>query len=72
MIELSLAEVAEAVGGELSGDGSAVVTGSVLVDSRALGAGDLFVALPGERVDGADYVPAAAAAGAVGALTTRP
>nr|WP_221203336.1 UDP-N-acetylmuramoyl-tripeptide--D-alanyl-D-alanine ligase [Modestobacter versicolor] len=69
---MSLAEVAEAVGGELSGDGSAVVTGSVLVDSRALGAGDLFVALPGERVDGADYVPAAAAAGAVGALTTRP
>ena len=72
MIELTLAEVAAAVGGELAGDGSVIVTGSVQVDSRALGAGDLFVALPGERVDGADYLPAAAAAGAVGALSTRP
>jgi len=72
VIALTLAEVAAAVGGELVGDGAAVVTGSVLVDSRALGAGDLFVALPGERVDGADFLPAAAAAGAVGALTTRP
>src|SRR4051794_22898824 len=72
MIELTVAEVAAAVDGELVGDGTAVVTGSVLVDSRALGAGDLFVALPGERVDGADFVPAAAAAGAAAALTTRP
>jgi UDP-N-acetylmuramoyl-tripeptide--D-alanyl-D-alanine ligase len=72
VIALTLAEVAAAVGGELSGDGTAVVTGAVLVDSRAVGAGDLFVALPGERVDGADFVPAAAAAGAVAALTTRP
>jgi len=71
VIAFSLAEVAEAVGGELTGDGSLVVSGSVLVDSRALGPGDLFVALPGERVDGADFVPAAAAAGAVAALTTR-
>jgi UDP-N-acetylmuramoyl-tripeptide--D-alanyl-D-alanine ligase len=72
VIVLSLAEVATAVGGELVGDGAAVVTGSVLVDSRAVAAGDLFVALPGERVDGADFVPAAAAAGATAALTTRP
>jgi UDP-N-acetylmuramoyl-tripeptide--D-alanyl-D-alanine ligase len=72
MIPLSVAEVAQAVGGELVGDGAATVTGRVLVDSRALGAGDLFVALPGERVDGADFVPAAATAGAVAALTTRP
>ncbi|MCW2792623.1 MAG: UDP-N-acetylmuramoylalanyl-D-glutamyl-2,6-diamin opimelate/D-alanyl-D-alanyl ligase [Nocardioides sp.] len=72
MIALTLAEVAAAVDGELTGDGSAVVTGAVVVDSRAVGAGDLFVALPGERVDGADFVPAAAAAGAAGALTTRP
>jgi UDP-N-acetylmuramoyl-tripeptide--D-alanyl-D-alanine ligase len=71
MIGLTLAEVAAAVDGELTGDGTLVVTGSVVVDSRALGAGDLFVALPGERVDGADFVPAAAAAGAVAALTTR-
>src|SRR4051794_5302111 len=72
MIVLTVAEVAAAVDGELVGDGAALVTGAVLVDSRALGAGDLFVALPGERVDGADFVPAAAAAGAAAALTTRP
>ncbi|MEU2349317.1 UDP-N-acetylmuramoyl-tripeptide--D-alanyl-D-alanine ligase [Modestobacter sp. NPDC049651] len=72
MIPLTLAEVAEAVGGELVGDGAAVVTGAVTVDTRLLGGGDLFVALPGERVDGADFLPTAAAAGAAGALTTRP
>jgi len=77
VIALTLTEVAEAVGGELVGgpggaDASrAVVRGAVLVDSRALAGGDLFVALPGERVDGADFLPAAAEAGAVGALTTR-
>nr|WP_208383898.1 UDP-N-acetylmuramoyl-tripeptide--D-alanyl-D-alanine ligase [Modestobacter marinus] len=68
---MTLAEVALAVDGELVGDGAAEVTGAVLVDSRAVAAGDLFVALPGERVDGADFLPAAAAAGAVGALTAR-
>ncbi|KQS64851.1 UDP-N-acetylmuramoyl-tripeptide--D-alanyl-D-alanine ligase [Modestobacter sp. Leaf380] len=70
MIELSLTEIAAAVGGELVGP-DAVVTGAVTVDSRTVGAGDLYVALPGERVDGHDYVGAAVAAGAVGALSTR-
>ncbi|WP_100498616.1 UDP-N-acetylmuramoyl-tripeptide--D-alanyl-D-alanine ligase [Geodermatophilus chilensis] len=71
MIQLSLAEVAEAVGGELTrGDGT--VSGKVTVDSRAVAPGDLFVAVPGERVDGHDFLGAAAAAGAVAALTTRP
>ena len=70
MIRLSLAEVAAAVGGTAPGD--AEITGAVTVDSRTVGAGDLFVALPGERVDGADYVPAAAEKGAAAALSTRP
>src|SRR4051812_18749636 len=70
MIRLSLAEVAEAVGGTRTGD--AEITGAVTVDSRTVGTGDLFVALPGERVDGADFVAAAAQAGAVAALSTRP
>ena len=71
MIALGLTEVADAVGGTLTGaDGT--VTGEVTVDSRTAGAGDLYVALPGERVDGHDFVAAALAAGAVGAISTRP
>jgi UDP-N-acetylmuramoyl-tripeptide--D-alanyl-D-alanine ligase len=70
MIRLSLAEVAAAVGGTSTGDTE--ITGAVTVDSRTVGPGDLFVALPGERVDGADFVPAAAQAGAAAALSTRP
>ena len=72
MIPLSLAEVAEAVGGRLlGGDPATTVTGAVTVDSRAVGPGDLFVALPGERVDGHDYVAAASAAGAAAVLVQR-
>jgi UDP-N-acetylmuramoyl-tripeptide--D-alanyl-D-alanine ligase len=72
MIELSLAEVAELVGGELAGTPTATVTGKVTLDSRAVAAGDLFVAVAGERVDGHDFLGAAAGAGAVGALCSRP
>ena len=75
MIGLTLAEVAAAVSGTLSDalpDRSGAVTGKVTVDSRTVGTGDLFVALPGERVDGHDFLPAAAAAGAVAAVVTRP
>lgn len=69
MIPLRLSEIATSVGGLLSGD-DATVTG-VCLDSRQAAPGDLFVALPGEHVDGADFVSAAFAAGAVGALTER-
>ena len=43
----------------------------VVIDSRAVAEGDLFVALPGERVDGHDYVDAALAKGAAAALVER-
>ena len=72
MIRLTLAEVAEFVDGELTGPTEAVVTGAVTLDSRSVGAGDLFVAVAGERVDGHDFLEAAAAAGAVAALCSRP
>ena len=36
----------------------------VLIDSRKVRSGDLFLALPGEHADGHDFVGAAAAAGA--------
>ncbi len=40
-------------------------------DTRSLAAGDLFVALRGERFDAHDFLPQAAAAGAVAALAER-
>jgi UDP-N-acetylmuramoyl-tripeptide--D-alanyl-D-alanine ligase len=41
---------------------------AISTDSRALAPGTLFVALAGERFDGHDYLDAAAAAGATGAV----
>ncbi|MGK5441969.1 UDP-N-acetylmuramoyl-tripeptide--D-alanyl-D-alanine ligase [Micromonospora sp. URMC 105] len=72
MIPLSLAEVASAVDGRLVGaDPDARVTGPVEFDSRKVTAGALFVAFPGEKVDGHDYAARAVDAGAVAVLGTR-
>ena len=69
MIPLDLADVADVVGGVLRSEADAgrVVT-SVVIDSRAAVDGSLFVALPGEHVDGHDYIDAAVANGAAGYL----
>jgi UDP-N-acetylmuramoyl-tripeptide--D-alanyl-D-alanine ligase len=72
MIPMTLAEVAELAGGALTGPADAVVTGKVTLDSRMVVPGDLFVAFPGERVDGHNFLGAAASAGAVAALSMRP
>ena len=72
MITLTLGEIAGIVGGTLhDADPAAVVTGPVEFDSRKVGAGSLFLALPGEHVDGHDFVAQARAQGAVAALVTR-
>ncbi|MCX2922552.1 UDP-N-acetylmuramoyl-tripeptide--D-alanyl-D-alanine ligase [Streptomyces sp. NEAU-W12] len=74
MIALSLAEIAEVVGGQTYDipDPSAPVTGPVVRDSREVVPGSLFVAFAGERVDGHDYAAAAARAGAAAVLASRP
>ena len=41
------------------------------IDSRTIGAGDLFFAVTGERVDGHDYVEVALANGAIGAVVSQ-
>jgi len=74
---MSLARIAEIVGGELADvsaedAASTVVTGTVEFDSRALTPGGLFLALPGARSDGHDFAAAAVAAGAVAVLAARP
>jgi UDP-N-acetylmuramoyl-tripeptide--D-alanyl-D-alanine ligase len=73
MIPMTLGDIAAAVGGRLHrATGDEVVSGTVEFDSREVGAGGLFVAVPGERVDGHDYAAEAMAAGAVGVLAARP
>jgi UDP-N-acetylmuramoyl-tripeptide--D-alanyl-D-alanine ligase len=72
MIELTAAEVAQATTGTLHGVADAVVTGPVVIDSRQVVPGALFVALPGEHVDGHDFAAGAVAAGASLVLAARP
>lgn len=76
MIALSLAEIAEILGGELRLTGAdtaaTVVDGSVDTDSREMTAGSIFVAKPGEITDGHRFVGAAVEAGAVLAIVEHP
>ncbi|MGW8332225.1 UDP-N-acetylmuramoyl-tripeptide--D-alanyl-D-alanine ligase [Streptomyces sp. NPDC055808] len=74
MIALSLAEIAEIVGGQPHDipDPSVTVTGPVVIDSRQVAAGSLFVAFAGENVDGHDYAQRAFEAGAAAVLAARP
>jgi UDP-N-acetylmuramoyl-tripeptide--D-alanyl-D-alanine ligase len=66
MIPLTLAEIADVVGGVVHGDPETLVTGPAYVDTRTPEPGGLFVALAGERVDGHEY-----AAGAHAVLGNR-
>ena len=62
-------EIASATGGTASAQFE--VTG-VTFDSREVGPGDLFVAMPGTVHDGHKFVDAAFAAGAAGAIVSHP
>ena len=61
-----LSQAAEILGGTLVGVD--VRFGAVSTDSRSVSAGDLFIALQGERFDGSEYVSGAAESGAVAAM----
>lgn len=62
-----LAELADQLGAAAA-DSAAEVTG-ITHDSRAVRPGDLYAALPGARLHGADFVTQAAGLGAVAVLT---
>lgn len=62
-----LAELADQLG-VTAPDGSAEITG-ITHDSRAVRPGDLYAALPGARLHGADFVTQAAGLGAAAVLT---
>ena len=62
----TLREAAAAIGGQLVGEDRPY--GAVATDSRTLAPGALFVALRGPNFDGREFVAAAAARGAIGAI----
>ena len=80
MIAMSIGDIADAVGGRVhapaEGDLDAAqavqVTGPPFLDSRAPEPGGLFVAVPGEHVDGHDFAVAAVQAGGAAVLASRP
>ena len=56
--------------GELLGDSETAIHG-LTYDSRAVGAGDCFFAVPGTLRDGHDFIPAAVGAGAAAIVCER-
>lgn len=69
---LTLTDVLRGSGGELAGEAPGDLTFTrAVIDSREVRAGDLFVALKGERVDGNDFVPYAIANHAAGIISDR-
>jgi UDP-N-acetylmuramoyl-tripeptide--D-alanyl-D-alanine ligase len=68
-ILFTLAEAAAALGFSARGKATASVT-AVCIDSRLAAPGSLFVALPGEKADGHDFVEAAAGRGALAMMVS--
>ncbi len=52
------------------GDGTVTITG-IAYDSRKVMPGNLFVAMPGQRADGHDFIPEALAKGAAGVVAEK-
>ena len=70
-IQLTGRSVSVAVSGTIvSGDPSAIFHG-VSIDTRTIAPGQLFIAIRGERFDGAEFADAAVAAGAAGLVMPR-
>jgi UDP-N-acetylmuramoyl-tripeptide--D-alanyl-D-alanine ligase len=75
-MKLTLAEAAIGAGAVLEAPASVAHAGSLEVsaysiDSRTVGAGALFFAVRGERLDGHDFVEAALARGTIAAVVSR-
>lgn len=66
----TLAEVAAATAGLLTGGAAELEVQGVAIDSRAIGGGELFVAIRGESQDGARFVPTALAQGAAALMVS--
>lgn len=68
-MKLTLGQIADWIHAEGDFEQSAVAVG-YSIDSRTIGAEELFFAVKGERMDGHDYVEAALKAGAVAAVVS--
>ncbi|MBF4460727.1 Mur ligase family protein [Pseudoclavibacter sp. VKM Ac-2867] len=66
-----LATIAAATGGITSPASDAITVTGVSSDSRRIRPGDLYVAIPGARMHGADFLPAVVRAGAVAVLSDK-
>jgi UDP-N-acetylmuramoyl-tripeptide--D-alanyl-D-alanine ligase len=72
VIELSAGRLAAAAGGTLlAGEPERAGPHRVVIDSRAVEPGDLFIGLPGATADGGAFAPAALEAGAWGVLVAE-
>ncbi|NPV52919.1 MAG: UDP-N-acetylmuramoyl-tripeptide--D-alanyl-D-alanine ligase [Firmicutes bacterium] len=71
MTVLSAREVIEATGGTLAAGAVAAQFSGISTDSRGEVAGRLFIALQGPHFDGHDFVSAAFAGGAAGAVVSK-
>lgn len=72
MKNLTLDNMARACDGELFGGETALQEAScVVIDSRKMKAGGVFIATKGERVDGHDFIPQVKEMGALGVVCER-
>jgi UDP-N-acetylmuramoyl-tripeptide--D-alanyl-D-alanine ligase len=75
-MKLTLSEAAMGAGAVLESPASVANAGALMasgysIDSRTVGAGELFFAVKGERLDGHEFIAAALGRGAVGAVVAR-
>jgi UDP-N-acetylmuramoyl-tripeptide--D-alanyl-D-alanine ligase len=72
MIPLTLEEISVAINAAtLNLDSNLKVTGKVVIDSRKVSPGDLFVAINGEKVDGHDFCHEAIKKGAIAVISSK-
>lgn len=72
MKNMTLENIARACGGRLSGaEGTKAEAACVVIDSRKVQAGGIFIAAKGERVDGHDFISQAEEAGVLGIVCEK-
>src|SRR5580765_7749397 len=70
-LRLTAAWVADRMAGAIAAGDAAREFGNVSIDTRTLQAGDLYIAIRGDRFDGAEFAGAAIEAGAAGVVVPR-